>query len=148
MCACGRQWAPGWRGGSAWCPVPLAAAWGCLAPRQGWGLSGSTRPASCTHPGARMAHSGHRHRVVPEDVLEDAPLCLLRWMAKVSLSRVWDSTKPTHPHLCDGPQAPYPETLLFGSLTHRGSRCPHYKYVYVCVYLYMAIAIRMYMLCI
>lgn len=99
------------------------------------GPSGGTRPASCTSPGARMAHRGHGHRVI----LKDAPLCFLSWMAKVSLKRVWNNAKPTHTPLRDGPQAPHlcgVETLLFGSLTLRGSRYPCYKYICVCTCIY------------
>lgn len=69
----------------------------------------------------------------------DAPLCSLSWMAKVSLKRVWNNAKSTDTPLCDGPQAPHlcgVETLLFGSLTLRGSRYPCYKYICVCMCIY------------
>lgn len=117
-------------------PYPWLQRGVALPHGRDWGPSGSTRPASCSSPGARMAHSSHRHRVIPEDVLEDALLCSLSWMAKVSLNWVWDHAKPTHPHLSDGPQAPHPETLVFGSLPLRGSRCPRYQYIYVCMCIY------------
>lgn len=128
-------------------PYPWLQRGVALPHGRDWGPSGSTRPASCSSPGARMAHSSHRHRVIPEDVLEDALLCSLSWMAKVSLNWVWDHAKPTHPHLSDGPQA-HIQKLWFLALCLSGDPDAHVTSTYTCVCVYMTPGIQMYMLCI
>lgn len=129
----------GWCGGSAWCPGCSVGLPCPMAERGGPPGARDLCPAPAQVPAWHTEATG-----------TDAPLCSLSWMAKVCLKRVWSNAKSTDTPLCDGPQAAHlcgVETLLFGSLTLRGSRYPCYKYIYVCVCAYMYTGIQMYMLC-